>query len=217
MVTTLELHVLTDRHWSRGRDALEVARAAIAGGADVIQLRDKEASTRELVSLGQALRELTRATGTRLIVNDRVDVALAVEADGVHVGQDDMPVAIARRLMGPDRIVGASAGTLAEALAAADAGATYLGVGPIYATLGKSDAGAPVGPELLRAIRARVSLPLIAIGGITAARAPEVMRAGADGVAVITAVVNAEDIAAAARALKRAMSELSSERPEANR
>jgi thiamine-phosphate pyrophosphorylase len=206
MMAAPELHVLTDRYWSRGRDTLAVARAAIAGGADVIQLRDKEASTRELIALGQALRELTRATGTRLIVNDRVDVALAVEADGVHVGQDDMPIAIARRMLGPERIVGASAGTLDEALEAAAAGATYLGVGPIYATLGKSDAGVPTSPELLRQIHACVSLPLIAIGGITAERAPEVMRAGASGVAVITAVVNAEDITAAARAIKLAIS-----------
>jgi thiamine-phosphate pyrophosphorylase len=205
MMAAPELHVLTDRYWSRGRDTLEVARAAIAGGADVIQLRDKDASTRELIAQGRALRELTRATGVRLIVNDRVDVALAVEADGVHVGQDDMPVAIARQLMGPDRLVGASAGTLEEALAAAAAGASYLGVGPIYETRGKSDAGAPTGPELLRLIRMQVALPLIAIGGITVERVPEVMSAGASGIAVITAVVSADDITAATRALKQAM------------
>jgi len=199
----LALHVLTDRDWSRGRDMLSVAEAAIAGGATVIQLRDKTASIRQLVEDGLALRRLTRQHGVLLIVNDRVDVALAVEADGAHVGQDDMPADLARRLLGPDRLLGVSAGSLEEAEAATAAGADYLGVGPIYATRAKADAGAPTGPALLRAIAERVETPLAAIGGITAENADEAIRAGAVGVAVITAVVAADDIAAAARALRR--------------
>lgn len=198
----LALHVLTDRDWSRGRSTLEVAEAAIAGGATVIQLRDKVASTRELVEEGRALRRLTRERGVLLLVNDRVDVALAVEADGAHVGQDDMPAALARALLGPDRILGVSAGALTEAQGAAAAGADYLGVGPIYATRAKADAGEPTGPALLREMRARFDVPLVAIGGITADNAGEVVRAGAAGVAVITAVVAAEDITAAARRLR---------------
>jgi thiamine-phosphate pyrophosphorylase len=154
--------------------------------------------------VGLALRKLTRARGALLIVNDRVDVALAVDADGAHVGQDDMPAARARRLLGPLRLLGVSARTLAEAEAAIADEADYLGVGPIYATHGKADAGPPTGTDLLRAIVARLgssSVPLVAIGGITAANAGEVVRAGAAGVAVITAVVNAEDVAAAAHDL----------------
>ncbi|WP_069802976.1 thiamine phosphate synthase [Thermogemmatispora onikobensis] len=201
LIPRLALHVLTDRQWSRGRDMLTVVAAALAGGATIIQLRDKQATTHTLVEEGLALRELTRRHGALLIVNDRVDVALAVDADGAHVGQDDMPAALARKLLGPGRILGVSAGNLEEAAQAVAGGADYLGVGPIYATRGKADAGPATGPELLRAISARYRVPLVAIGGITAANTPEVIAAGACGVAVITAVVAAEDITAAARAI----------------
>lgn len=205
LTARLALHVLTDREWSRGRATLAVAELAIAGGATVIQLRDKTASTRALVEEGLALRQLTRAHGALLIVNDRVDLALAVEADGAHVGQDDMPARLARQLLGPERILGVSAGTLEEGMAAVAAGADYLGVGPIYATRGKADAGAPTGVALLGELAARFPVPLVAIGGITAANAADVVRAGAAGVAVITAVVNAEDVMAAAAALAAAI------------
>lgn len=201
LAARLRLHVLTDREWSRGRPTLAVAAAALDGGATVVQLRDKSASTRELVTEGLALRQLTRERGALLIVNDRVDVALAVEADGAHVGQDDMPAALARRLLGPTRILGVSASSLVEAASAIKDGADYLGVGPIYPTRGKADAGAPTSPALLRDIAAHSPIPQVAIGGITADNAGEVIRAGAAGIAVITAIVNAEDVAAAARAL----------------
>ncbi|GCF11577.1 thiamine phosphate synthase [Dictyobacter arantiisoli] len=197
----LSLHVLTDRNWSRGRSMLEVAAAAIAGGATVIQLRDKQASTRILINEGMALRELTAQHGVLLIVNDRIDVALAINADGVHVGQDDMPGELARTLLGPDRILGITAGTMEEAVAGISAGADYLGISPIYPTRTKDDAGEPVGLSLLTDISRRYSTPLVAIGGITADNATEVLRAGATGVAVITAVVAAEDITAATRQL----------------
>src|SRR5713226_2868030 len=123
----LALHVLTDRHWSHGRDMLSVVAAALDGGATIIQLRNKTASTRVLIEEGQALRALTRERGALLIVNDRIDVALAVEADGAHVGQEDMPAAVARQLLGPERILGVSAATLGEAGEAVAAGADYLG------------------------------------------------------------------------------------------
>ncbi len=199
------LHVLTDHAWSRGRSTLEVAEAALAGGATVIQLRDKDASTHRLVEEGLALRKLTRSYHALLIVNDRIDVALAVDADGAHVGQDDMPGQLARKLLGPDRILGISAGNMDEAVAAIVAGADYLGVGPIYATRGKADAGQPVGLSLLTEIARCYTTPLVAIGGITAANTSEIIHAGATGIAVITAVVNAEDITAATRALVRAL------------
>src|SRR2546430_3175369 len=145
----LRLHVLTDRDWSRGRSHLEIASAALAGGATVIQLRDKTASTRELVETGLALRTLTRTFGALLIVNDRVDVALAIDADGAHVGQEDMPAPLARRLLGPERILGVSATNKAEALAAIVAQADYLGVGPIFHTQTKADAAPASGVALL--------------------------------------------------------------------
>ena len=205
LASRLALHVLTDREWSRGRDMLSVAAAALDGGATVIQLRDKTASTRLLIEEGLALRALTRERGALLIVNDRVDVALAVEADGAHVGQDDMPARLARRLLGPKRILGVSAANIEEADEAVAGGADYLGVGPIFPSPGKADAGPATGVHLLTELAKRYTIPLIAIGGITAENATEVMRAGAAGVAVITAVVYAEDIAAASRLLRGAV------------
>ena len=205
LASRLLLHVLTDREWSRGRDMLSVATAALDGGATIIQLRDKTASTRVLIEEGLALRALTRERGALLIVNDRVDVALAVEADGVHVGQDDMPAALARRLLGPHRILGVSAATMEEAEVAVAGGADYLGVGPVFPSRGKADAGPATGVQLLTELARRYATPLVAIGGITAENTPAVVRAGAAGVAVITAVVNAEDITAASRQLRMAV------------
>jgi len=205
LASRLALHVLTDREWSRGRDMLSVASAALDGGATVIQLRDKIASTRVLIEEGLALRALTRERGALLIVNDRVDVALAVEADGAHVGQDDMPAGLARQLLGADRILGVSAANMEEAEEAVAGGADYLGVGPIFPSLGKADAGPATGGELLTELARRYTTPLVAIGGITAENATEVVRAGACGVAVITAVVYAEDITAASRQLRLAV------------
>ena len=202
----LALHVLTDREWSRGRDTLTVATAALDGGATVIQLRDKKASTRTLVEEGLALRALTRERGALLIVNDRIDVALAVEADGAHVGQDDdMPIALARKLLGPDRILGVSAGNLEDATTAVAGGADYLGVGPIYATNTKANAGEPIGLSLLTELARRYTIPLVAIGSIKAENAADVVQAGATGIAVISAVVSAEDIATATRRLRYAI------------
>jgi thiamine-phosphate pyrophosphorylase len=205
LASRLALHVLTDRDWSRGRAMLSVASAALDGGATVIQLRDKTASTRTLVEEGQALRALTRERGALLIVNDRVDVALAVEADGAHVGQDDLPVTVARRLLGPERILGVSAASIGEAEEAVAGGADYLGVGPIFPTLGKADAGPATGVALLTELAQRYTLPLVAIGGITAENAAATLHVGACGVAVITAVVAADDIAAATRRLRAAI------------
>jgi len=195
------LYVITDAGLSKGRSHAEVLREAIAGGASVVQLRDKGLTTRELVSEGQKLRSLTREMGALLIVNDRIDVALAVEADGVHVGPDDMPVALARELVGPHRILGASAGTVAEARAAQAEGADYLGVGSVYPTRTKADAGEPIGPDGLAHIVASVSIPVVGIGGISEIDVDEVIAAGAEGVAIISAVVAADDVRAATHRL----------------
>lgn len=195
-------HVITDSKRSRGRSHLEVAQAAIRGGATVVQLRDKEATTRELVETGRVLRDLIREMGVTFIVNDRVDVALAVEADGVHLGVDDMPVPIARRLMGSRAIIGFSPETLQQARQAEANGADYLGVGAVFGTGTKPDSGPSIGVEGLREMVQAVSIPVVAIGGITADNATQCIQAGAAGVAVISAVVAAEDVEAAARRLR---------------
>jgi len=198
----LSVYVITDRRVAGERSILDVVRAAIRGGATVVQLREKEASTREMVELGQALHEITREARVPLIVNDRLDVALAIDAEGVHVGQDDMPAHLARQLIGPDKILGVSASTVEEARQAEGDGADYLGVGDVYGTPTKPDAGEPIGVEGLAEIARAVSVPVVGIGGITPDNAKAVIRAGAVGVAVISAVVGASDPEAAARRLR---------------
>jgi len=183
------------------RDPVESVRLVLEGGARLVQLRAKHATARELAQMGQAIRALTRRYGALFIVNDRLDIALAVEADGVHLGQDDLPVPLARKLAGDAFIIGVSAETLEEAQRAEAEGADYLGVGPMFATTTKPDAGVPVGPERLRAIKQVVSIPVYGIGGITSQNAPLVMQAGADGVCVISAIIGAPDPTEATRQL----------------
>lgn len=199
----LGLYVLTDERLARGRATVEVVAAAIRGGADAIQLRAKGLPTRELVDLGRRVRELTHAAGILFIVNDRADLAVALDADGVHVGPDDLPPDLARRVVGPERLVGFSAGSVEEARYGRAAGVDYLGVGAIYGTQTKADAGEPVGPGLIAAIKREVDLPVVGIGGITPENAAPVIAAGADGVAVIRAIVAAEDVEVATRAFTR--------------
>ena len=198
----LGLYVVTDERVSRGRPTVEVVAAAIRGGADAIQLRSKELTAREQLALGRELRTLTRDAGVLFIVNDRADLAVALDADGVHVGQDDLPPEVARAIAGPGRIVGVSASSLDEARAGRDGGADYLGVGAIYGSTTKLDAGEAVGPALIAAIKAEIDLPVVGIGGITGDNLGQVIAAGADGVAIVGAVVGADDIEAAARDLK---------------
>jgi thiamine-phosphate pyrophosphorylase len=182
-----------------GRAPLDLAQAMLQGGARVLQLRLKAATSRELLAAAQELRVLTRDAGALLIVNDRPDVARAADADGVHLGQDDLPAAAARRLVGPRAIVGVSTHDVEQARAAAAAGADYLAVGPIFTTSTKPDALAARGIALVRAVRDAVTVPLVAIGGITPDTAAEVRAAGADAVAMIGALVRARDVAAAVR------------------
>ncbi|MBN2093568.1 thiamine phosphate synthase [candidate division KSB1 bacterium] len=197
------VYVVTDEHISPGRTHIEITRAAIAGGADVIQLRDKTAASRKLFEDAMEIRHLTWKARVPFIVNDRLDIALACNADGLHVGQADLPASVARQLLGEDKILGVSAETLEEALQAEKDGANYLGVGPIFeARSTKPDASQPIGLTLLTEIRRHTSLPIIAIGGINAANAMETISAGANGIAVISAVVAASDIQSATRRLK---------------
>jgi thiamine-phosphate pyrophosphorylase len=195
------LHVITDTEHQDRWDHLELARLALEGGAGVIQLREKRAATREQIATARALAAHCRGARAVLIVNDRIDVALASDAHGVHLGRDDFPLTLAREMLGPDRILGASARTLEEARAAERAGADYVGLGPAYATASKADAGAVLGPAGLAPIIAGLEIPVVAIGGITAENAAAVLGAGAHGLAVISAVTQSEDPAAATRAL----------------
>ena len=197
-----DLYVITDENISHGRTHAEITELSIAGGADAIQLRDKSCSSRELVLIGKPLREITRRSSTLFIVNDRLDVALACGAEGVHLGQGDMRTGVARQIAPPGFIIGVSVSTVEEAILAEQEGADYVALSPTFSTGSKPDAGPGHGLEMLREIRRNVSVPVIAIGGINRENIPEVIAAGANGVAVISAVVGATDITAAARDLK---------------
>jgi thiamine-phosphate pyrophosphorylase len=182
----------------------ETVRAAVAGGASAVQLRDHRATTRELVDAACGLRDILAGSGVCFVVNDRLDVALAVGADGVHLGQSDLPADLARAVAGPNFIIGWSVTSIAEANAAArfPAGTVdYLGVGPIFATPTKTDATPPMGVEALRRICALSPVPCVAIGGITADRVPDLITAGAAGIAVVAAICAADDPRAAAAEL----------------
>jgi thiamine-phosphate pyrophosphorylase len=205
LAARLRLYVLTDTRAARGRALTHLIAAALEGGATAIQLRDKSSEARDQVALGRELRRLTRDAGALLIVNDRVDVAHAVEADGVHLGQDDLPAAAARAILGPGAIVGGSAGNLAELARSLADGVDYLGVGPMYPTPSKGDAGPAIGPAGLARIRAGTTLPIVGVGGIDAENLAPVLAAGADGVALISAVIGADDVRAAARAIRAAI------------
>jgi thiamine-phosphate diphosphorylase len=197
----LHLCVITDPALA-GRDHLAIATAALSGGADMIQLRDKSGDLRALLPQARAIRALCRAHGAIFIVNDRLDLALAVAADGAHVGQEDLPPQAARRLLGPGRILGVSTHDREQAEAARAAGADYIGFGPMFPTGTKDTGYSPRGLAGLREVRAAVPLPILAIGGISLETAADVIAAGAAAPAVISAVAAAPDIAAAAAAFR---------------
>ena len=190
-----QVYLVTQESLSGDHSTVEVVQSAIDGGVDVVQLREKEMSTRSRYELGQELRELTDAADVPLLVNDRVDIAQAIDADGVHVGDSDLPPEAARELLGPDAIVGYSASTVATAERAEAAGADYLGVGAVYGTSSKdvTDEEDGIGTDRIEKIARAVSIPVIGIGGITAENAEEVIDAGAAGVAVISAITATDD------------------------
>ncbi len=198
MLERVSLCVITDAVLAPGLDHTSIARAALQGGADMIQLRDKTGSLRDLLPQARAIQALCRSHGAVFIVNDRLDLALAAEADGVHVGQEDLPATAARRLLGPRRILGVSTHNQEQAHAAREAGADYIGFGPMFPTGTKLTGYAPRSIEALSEIRRAVRFPILAIGGITLENVETVIAAGADGAAVISAVVAARDITQAA-------------------
>ncbi|MBO7749027.1 thiamine phosphate synthase [Paenibacillus sp. MWE-103] len=183
-----KLYAITAANYHPGRGLLEVMEQAILGGADIVQLRAKDASKEELLRDARALRELTARYGVPFIVNDHIDVALEVGADGAHFGQDDMPLAEARRILGPDAIIGISTHSLEQALAAERGGADYIGVGPVFPT-GTKPGRAAVTTAYVREAAANVSIPWVAIGGITLANADEVLAAGATRLCAVSAIV----------------------------
>ncbi len=198
------LHIITDTR--PGREPLTVVRAALSAGAPVVQVRVEDtASDRQAYDLTVRVVALCAEYGATCLVNDRLHVALAVGADGGHVGADDLPVEAARRVLGPAPVLGATARSPGDGLAAVAAGASYLGVGPAYATATKDGLPPPIGPAGVAAVAATVEVPVIAIGGVTAARVPELIAAGAYGVAVVGAVSSAADPARATADLMTAL------------
>lgn len=195
------LCLVTDRELARGRPTSDIVEAAVYGGASCVQLREKIGSTREFIEQALAIRDFLRIRDIPLIINDRLDVALAVGADGVHLGQNDMPLAVARSIVKDAMIIGISANSLEDAVAAEKGGADYLGVGPIYATPTKTDTAPILGLDGLRKIRKNIKIPLVTIGGLNRSNATQVIRNGADGIAVVSAIVGAEDPEKASRDL----------------
>ena len=196
-------HVLTDTDLQNCFSHIELAELAIAGGADTIQLRQKTGETIEMIRIAEQIQALCKRAGVSFIVNDRVDVAIASHADGVHLGQGDFPIPLARKLLGEGAIIGGSAGNAEEAQKCFLEGADYIGFGPVYPTSSKEDAGPASGLDLLRQVVEKIPLPIIAIGGINKDNTLLVRETGAYGIAVISAVCCEKDPEEATRCLRR--------------
>lgn len=192
---TYDLYVVTDEELSNGHSHAEIAKLAVEGGADVIQLRDKRMSAADLFAEAEKIRAITKDKAL-FIVNDRIDIALASKADGVHLGQSDLPVKTARRLVPDDFIIGISVGSVEEAVKGVLDGADYVAVSPVFSTGSKPDAGEGRGLACISAVRKAVpkEIPVVGIGGINSGNISEVIAAGLDGICVISAVVSAPDI-----------------------
>ncbi len=198
----LRVYLVTDQPALRGRSLTDVVMQAVQGGVTCVQLREKTASTRDFVALALALQTLIKPRGVPLVINDRIDVALACGAQGVHLGQSDMPVALARQLLPPEVFIGLSVENLDDVRRAAQQPVDHLGVSPVFATPTKLDTASPWGLGGLHQVRALTDLPLVAIGGIHLGNAAEVLAAGANGLAVVSAICSADDPRAAAQAFR---------------
>ncbi|MCA1960889.1 MAG: thiamine phosphate synthase [Desulfomonile sp.] len=200
-----DVYLVTDRGLSRGRSTLDVVAAAVSVGVSAVQLREKDLSTRDFYEEGLKIREVLRSAGVPLIVNDRIDIALALDADGVHLGLSDMPAGVARRILGPEKIIGLSVEQPHHITDPAVANADYLGVSPVFLTSTKEELVTAWGLDGLRKARSLTDLPLVAIGSVKKENATEVIHAGADCVAVVSAIVSADDPAVATRELIEAV------------
>jgi len=197
-----DVYLVTDRSLSRGRTTLEIVEAAVTGGVSVVQLREKKLETREFYDEGIKIIDFLRSRGIPLIINDRLDLALALDADGVHLGRDDMPLSVARKILGPDKIIGISINTPDHINEEAVRLANYLAVSPVFFTGTKEDITTPWELEGVKSARSLTDLPLVGIGGINRENAPDVVRAGIDCVAVVSAIVSADNPEEATRDLK---------------
>lgn len=198
---TWDVYLVTDRGFSKGRSTLEIVEQAVCGGVSVVQLREKDLSTKAFYEEGLRIRDFLRARRVPLIINDRLDIALALDADGVHVGQDDMPLAVARGILGPGRIIGLSVNEPGHINPETAALADYFAISPVFETPTKTDTTEPWGLSGLRRARSETDLPLVAIGSIKLDNAREVVEAGADCVAVVTAITLATNPEEATRQL----------------
>jgi thiamine-phosphate pyrophosphorylase len=195
------LYLVADRAILGDRDFFSCVEEALRGGVTVLQFREKMASGKESYELAVLMKELAGVYQVPLIIDDRLDIALAVDADGLHVGQEDLPLGVARRVLGPGKILGYSVSTVAEAIYGEQHGADYLGAGPVYCTGSKADAGDPIGAQGLKQIKQAVSIPVVGIGGIGPANISAVKAAGIDGISVISAILGEQDTRGAATKL----------------
>ena len=197
------LYLVTDRSLSLGRSNFEVIQKAVRGGVTLVQLREKEATTKVFYQEGLEIKGYLRTRNIPLIINDRIDIALALDADGVHLGREDMPIDVARKILGPRKIIGASVFTLEEAKTAEAMGADYLGLSPIFLTGTKPELVGQIGIEGIPSLKEGVQIPVVGIGSMSQANAYEAVKAGLDGVAVVSAICSHEDPRAAAEEIKK--------------
>ncbi|WP_347552896.1 thiamine phosphate synthase [Pseudalkalibacillus hwajinpoensis] len=206
-----QLYVITGEEFHPARDLSEVMEEAICGGAEIIQLRDKTSSKKVVLEKAQKLRELTREYNIPFIVNDHIDVALAVDADGIHLGQDDLPLEVARTIVGPNKIIGISTHRIEEAREAEKGGADYIGAGPIFPTNSKSDVVDPVTTAYIKEVASEITIPFVAIGGIKLHNVAEVVKAGANRICVISEVVGSEDVKGTCEMFNQSIEEASNQ------
>lgn len=186
------LYLVTDREILKGRDLLQAVEEALSGGVTLVQLREKDASSREFYQLAVSMKNLTAEYGVPLIINDRLDIALAVEADGIHIGQEDLPLPVVRRLLGPDKIIGYSVSNIEEACYGEKHGADYLGAGPVFATATKKVSTPTLGSAGLKRIKEMVSIPVVGIGGINLENIKEIRSTGVDGVSIVSGILGSD-------------------------
>lgn len=201
----LSLYLVTDRSLCNGRSIEWIVEEAVRGGVTMVQLREKDCSTREFVELAIHLKQKLQTLNVPLIINDRLDIALAANADGLHIGQNDMPYSIARRLLGPDKIIGLSVENMQQAREANNLDVDYIGISPVFGTPTKTDTASPFGLEGVKHVMLFTKHPAVAIGGINQDNAAGIVQAGANGIAVVSAICSANDPEQAARQLKQVL------------
>lgn len=203
MLIDYALYLVTDRDILKGRDIFKAVEDSIKGGVTLVQLREKDISSLEFYNLALKMKEITKHYNIPFIINDRLDIALAVDADGLHIGQQDLPLQITRKLLGNNKILGYSVDNIEEAIYGEQNGADYLGAGPIFPTGSKSDAAEPIGVSQLKKIRESVSIPIVGIGGIGLSNINEIKATGIDGISLISAILDSNNIEESSKNLIR--------------